>query len=478
MFSTVLAFALYFVVLVLIGIVAHKKNTSEADFVLGGRKLNFWVTALSAHASDMSIWLFMGFPMAIFVGGLSQAWIAFGLVGGMFLSWQFLAPAIRTETEKYDAYTLSSYLERRFNDTSGVIRLAGACMILFFMLQYLGIGLTAVGFLFEDIFQVNYYIGITIAILAVTAYIWYGGYISVAWTDLFQGLFLLTVLLLIPLAALKEIGGISTLAAGVTEHGRSLSFFHGEDTLAFFNALLLAIGWGLGYFGQPHIISKFMGISDVKELYKSKWLGISWQVAALAAATLVGLIGIPFFGGQLENPEFVLIHMVRELFNPFFAGLMLCGIFAAALSTMDAQVVVCVGVWTEDIYRFFFGNGKKKLLSKSRMSVLITAAIVFIIACDRSRSIGDSVYYAWSGLGCSFGPVLMMSLFYPRTHKYGVLAGVLIGGLTVIGWPHVPELVPGLKIPSMIPGFFLAVLAIYLVSLVFYKQEHQLKAAS
>lgn len=476
MLSTVLAFGLYFLVLVLVGFVAHKKNTSEADFVLGGRKLNFWVTALSAHASDMSVWLFMGFPMAIFLGGLSQAWIAFGLVGGMFLSWQFLAPAIRTETEKYDSYTLSTYLERRFNDTSGIIRLAGACMVLFFMLQYLAIGLIGVGVLFEDLFQVNYYLGITIALVAVTAYTWYGGYVSVAWTDLFQGLFLLAVLLIIPLAALKEIGGIGTLAAGVTEHGRSLSFFHGEDTLAFFNALLLAIGWGLGYFGQPHIISKFMGISDPKELYKSKWLGISWQVAALGAATMVGLIGIPFFSGQLDDPKFVLIHMVHALFTPFFAGLMLCGIFAAALSTMDAQVVVCVGVWTEDIYRFFFGNKKKGLLSKSRMSVLLTAVLVFIIACDRSRSIMDSVYYAWAGLGCSFGPVLMMSLFYPRTHKYGVLAGVLVGGLTVIGWPYVPELVPGLKIPSMIPGFFLAVLAIYFVSVVCYKREQQPQA--
>lgn len=477
MLSTVAAFVLYFLVLVLIGFVAHKKNTTEADFVLGGRKLNFWVTALSAHASDMSVWLFMGFPMAIFMGGLSQAWIAFGLVGGMFLSWQFLAPAIRTETEKYDSYTLSTYLERRFKDTSGVIRLAGAGMIMFFMLHYLAIGLTAVGFLFEDLFQVNYYLGITIALVAVTAYTWYGGYISVAWTDLFQGLFLMTVLLLIPLAALKEIGGIGTLAAGVTENGRSLSFFHGEDTLAFINALLLAIGWGLGYFGQPHIISKFMGISDPKELYKSKWLGISWQIIVLAAATLVGLIGIPFFSGHLENPEFVLIHMVRDLFPPFFAGLMLCGIFAAALSTMDAQVVVCAGVWTEDLYRFFFKDGKKKLLSKSRMSVLLTAALTFMLACDRSRTILDSVYYAWAGLGCSFGPVLMMSLYYPRTHKYGVLAGVLVGGLTVIGWPYVPELVSGLKIPSMIPGFFLAVLAIYLVSLVCYKKEHELRAA-
>lgn len=464
--QVIIAFAAYFTILLAIGIVSHKKHTSEADFVIGGRGLNFWVTALSAHASDMSSWLFMGFPMAIFVGGLSQSWIAVGLLGGMFLSWQFLAPALRTETERLRCYTLSSYFERRFDDHTGTIRFVSAVMTFIFMLHYLAAGLTGMGFIFESLFDINYYIGITVATIIIAAYTFYGGYVTVAWTDLFQGIFLLAVLLIVPFFAMGRIDGWHSIVDTAAEQGKSLSLTKDGTFSSVLNSLFLAFGWGLGYFGQPHIMTKFMGIKNPKDLKKSKYLGMTWQLLALGAATLIGLIGIPFFNGGLDNSELVFVQMVHELFNPLVGGFILCAVLAATISTMDSQIIVSAGVLTEDIYRLLFRSkhSSAQMLKKSRWSVILTAAIAYGIACDQSKTVMSSVTYSWTGLGCALGPLVLMSLYYRPTNKYGAVAGILTGGIIAGFWATIGPWLGLDWVPAMIPGFSLAGVMIYIVS--------------
>ena len=461
-----IAFGCYFAILLLIGVISHKKHTTEADFVIGGRGLNFWVTALSAHASDMSSWLFMSFPMAVFVGGLSQSWIAFGLLLGMFFSWQFVAPKLRVETEKHQCYTLSSFFERRFNDTTGVIRFLSAVMTLIFMLHYLAAGLTGMGFIFESLFQIDYYIGITVATVIIAAYTFYGGYVTVAWTDLFQGIFLLIVLLVVPYVAFGRIDGWNSIAEAAQAQGKPLTFLPDTSVSSIVSVFFLVFGWGLGYFGQPHIMTKFMGIKDPKELRKSKYLGMTWQLMALTAACVVGLIGIPFFDGGLANTELVFVEMVHELFNPLVVGFILCAVLAATISTMDSQIIVCAGVVTEDIYRLIFRNkhSGKEMLQKSRWSVVLTAAIAYFIACDQNRSVMSSVTYSWTGLGCAFGPLVLISLYYKPANKYGAVAGILTGGLIAGFWSYIAPCLGWETVPAMIPGFFLAAAMIFIVS--------------
>lgn len=468
------AFGVYFAILLLIGLMAHKKHTTEADFILGNRSLNFWVTAISAHASDMSNWLFMSFPMAIYMGGLPKAWLAVGLILGMFLSWQFVAPKLRVATEQLNSFTLSSFFERRFHDYSGLIRFVSAVMTLLFMIHYLAAGLTGMGFIFESMFYIDYYIGISIATTVIALYTFVGGYITVAWTDLFQGLFLLVAIIIVPLVAFLNIDGMSAIESAAATRKLSLSFFPDFTLMTFVDILLLMLGWGLGYFGQLHIMTKFMGIKDPTQLNKSKYLGMSWQLIALSSATMVGFIGIGYFNTSLDNPELIFVEMVRQLFNPFIGGLILCGILAAAISTMDSQILVSTGVLTEDIYKQVFKRSRassNELLLVSRFSVLLTALVAYTIALDKSQTVMDMVYYSWTGLGCSFGPVVLTSLYYKNANRYGAVAGIVTGGLIAATWDRLNPLLIDYPIPGMIPGFFLALFMIIVVSAITPKHE-------
>lgn len=462
----VLAFALYFAILLTIGLLTKKKHLTEADFVIGNRSLNFWVTALSAHAADMSAWLFMAFPAAVFIGGLSQIWIALGLLLGMLCNWHFVAPRLRTETEKYHSYTLSTYFEKRFHDTSGLLRTLTAIMSIIFFASYLSAGLIAMGNLFESLFQIDYYIGITVATCVVVIYTFSGGFITVAWTDLFQAIFLLFMIILVPTVAYFKIDGISSIITSAHKNGIPLVLFQDCSAYCFLTIFFLALGWGLGYVGQPHIITKFMGIRDPKEIYKSKYLGMTWQLIALIAAASVGLVGIAFFPESLPNNELVFVEMVKALFHPFVVGFILCGVIAANMSTMDSQILVCATVLTEDVYKHLFRKKASsiELLKSSRISVVIVAAVSFMLACSKSSTVSNTVLYAWTGLGCSFGPLILMALYSKKANKYGAFAGVLTGGMIAGFWGYVNPWITFMTIPAMIPGFFFSALAIYGVS--------------
>lgn len=463
---TLTAFAAYFGIILLIGFIFHKKQKTSEDFIIGNRSLNFWVVALSAHASDMSSWLFMAFPMTIFVLGVPEAWTALGLITGMFLNWHFVAPKLRQMTEYYDCSTLSSFFEKRFNETSGFLRVISAVMMLIFLTHYLSSGFIAMGFLFESIFGIEYMIGLSIAILVIVAYTFVGGYTTVAWVDLFQGIFLLFMIILVPSIAFTKLAGWSSITAAAQQKGIPLSPLGDLSTESVVKMFSLALGWGLGYFGMPHIITKFMGIKNVSEMSKSKWLGMSWQVIALGTAIVIGVIGIAYFPNGLEKPEMVFVEMVKDLFHPLAAGFILCGILAANLSTMDSQILVCASVLSEDLYKHFMKEkaSQATLLKISRGGLILIAGIALVLAFDRSKTILDTVFYSWSGLGSAFGPLVLVSLFSNKVNKYGAIAGVLVGGITVMFWPHLNSLITRFDISPMIPGFFCSLLAIYGVS--------------
>lgn len=474
-----IAFFVYFCVLLCIGLASYRKQKSSADFIVGGRSLNFWVIALSAHASDMSSWLFMAFPAAIYIKGFSQIWMAVGLLLGMFLAWQFIAKKLRTSTEQLDSYTLPSFFEKRFKDSSGVIRVVTALISVVFLTCYLAAGLLSMGLLLESIFGIDYYIGLTLATLVVVIYTFAGGFITVVWTDLFQALFLLLVIVVVPVIAFSTLpNGLETIRESAANQNIDLTFFGLPSADSFISILFLVFGWGIGYFGQPHIVTKFMGIRDANELKKSKYVGMAWMVASLSAAVAVGVVSIAYFQSPLDKPELIFIEMIKTLFHPFVGGIFLCGIIAATMSTMDSQILVCASVLSEDFYKHIVKRkaGETELLLVAKSAVILVSLISLLIAFNKSASILDSIQYAWAGLGSAFGPLLLMSLYSKKTNREGAIAGIVVGGFVAAVWDSINPYIIDYPVPSMIPAFSLSLLAIYAVSLA-YRGNYKTRSA-
>lgn len=461
----------YFLVLILIASLSYRKQRSDKDFLIGNRSLNFWLTALSAHASDMSSWLFLGYPSLIFTTGLFSSWAAIGLTVGMFLNWHFIAPKIRTVTEQMESLTLSSYFEARFSDLSGRIRLVSAAMSVLFFTFYISSGLVGMGVLVESLFGMNYLFGISIGLFIVMVYVFMGGYRTVAWIDLFQGFFLLGVIVFIPTYLFVSFGGIDPVMHAVKAKNLSTSLFPDFSPKTFWQILMTAAGWGLGYFGQPHILTKFMGIRKVEEMSKAKYLGISWQAIALAAATMVGLLGIYVFPQGLADPEQVILNIVKTTLAPFFAGLVLCAILAATTNVMAAQILVVASNLSEDFYKRVFRRHatSNELLWVSRLSVVFISFVGFAIAFFKISTIYRLVLYSWSGLGASFGPLLILSLYRKNINKYGAFSGILVGGLAAAIWPYFDTLYK-LEIPSLVVGFILSFISIEGISYMMRKR--------
>lgn len=461
----------YFAVLMGVIFFSYKKQRSDADFIIGNRSLNFWLTALSAHASDMSSWLFLGYPALIFTSGLFSAWAAIGLTVFMFLNWQFIAPRIRTVTEQSNSLTLNAYFETRFGDTSGSLRWISAGVSILFFTFYISSGIVGLGILVESLFQLSYSIGISIGLALVVFYVFMGGYRTVAWIDLFQGFFLLGVILFIPTLLLFHFGGLTPVMKAVAEKKLSTSLFPDFSFKTIWGVFLTAAGWGLGYFGQPHIITKFMGIRRVTDMHKAKYVGISWQTLALGAATLLGLIGIYLFPSGIVNPEQVILQIVTTTLAPFFSGLILCAILAATTNVMAAQILVVASNISEDFYKRLFRKSAspRELLWVSRASVVLVAVCGFAIAFLKIATIYRLVLYSWSGLGASFGPLLLLSLYRKDINKYGAFAGIFVGGLTAAIWPYF-ESHYHWEIPALVAGFILSIIAIEGVSFIARKR--------
>ena len=460
-----LAVLCYFAILLTIGFFSYRRHISASDFIIGGRSMNYWLTALAAHASDMSSWLFMGYPAVVFTGGLFNAWSAIGLLVFMYLNWQLVAPKIRIATEQYNSLTFSSFFESRLVDNSGTIRVFTAIMSLLFYTIYISAGLVGLGLLLETLFNLNYYWGVFIGILIVVPYVFTGGYVTLAWIDLFQGFFLMGVIIFVPLFLLNKVGGWTGISHAIELKKLTSSFFPDFSPKTIFQIIGMTAGWGLGYFGQPHIVTKFMGIRNVHEISKSKYIGMSWMVLSLTAATLVGLVGIAFYSGRQIDSELVFIEMVKESFIPFFVGFILCAVLAATINAMSSQVLVLSSTITEDFYKRIFRKtaSSKELLIVARLGVILVSLIAFVIAFGKFSSIYSLVLYAWSGLGSSFGPLLLLSLYWKGINKYGAWAGILSGGIISASWPYFNHLF-SINVPSMLPGFTLSLVLIFTVS--------------
>ncbi|HSX12162.1 MAG TPA: sodium/proline symporter [Rhabdochlamydiaceae bacterium] len=460
------AIALYFAVLICVAVFSYSKKQSDTDFIIGNRSMNVWLTALAAHASDMSSWLFLGYPAVVFTLGLGQAWTGIGLLVFMFLNWQLIAPKVRTATEQYNSLTFSSYFENRLADTSGLIRVFTAIMLFLFYTIYISSALVGTGLTINTLFGVDYHIGVIVGILIVVPYVFTGGYLTLAWIDLFQGLFLMCVVLFVPLYLLPKIGGFSAISEAMQMKQLSSSLIPDYSPQSLLQIIFLAVGWGLGYFGQPHIVTKFMGIKNVATMHQSKWIGMTWMVLSLGAATLVGLVGIAFFetGYNFPSSE-VFIRLVSQSFSPFVVGFILCAVFAAAINVMSSMILVLSSSLTEDLYKRLFRPeaSPRELLLATRMGVILVSLIAFGIAIGNVTTIYSLVLYAWSGLGAAFGPLLLLSLYSKIINKYGAWAGILSGGGLASAWPLVKDFFPK-EMPPLLPAFLLSFCLILIVS--------------
>jgi sodium/proline symporter len=462
-----LSFFCYLLVLLLIGVVAWRRTRNLADFVLGGRTLGSWVAALSASASDMSGWLLLGLPGYAYLAGLESFWLGLGLLIGTWFNWRLVAARLRTASEAAgNALTLPEYLSNRFNDNSGMIRIASSFFILLFFLFYTSSGLVAGGKLFEAVFGMPYLWAVSSGAFIIVLYTAFGGFLAVSWTDLFQGLLMLLALVAIPLYGTIEVGGFANLWATIeTSHPERLNPLtdrHGEPlgTIAIFSLM----AWGLGYFGQPHILARFQAIKESGFVPKAQRIAVSWVLITLTAACLVGLVGIPVFESPLADAEKVFIRLVELMFHPLVAGVCLAAILAAIMSTADSQLLVSSSTFTGDLYRLLFRKQatEAELMIVGRLAVLTIAFIAFLLAMDHESKVLDLVSYAWAGFGAAFGPAVLLSLYWRGMNRWGALAGILSGGMTVVVWK---PLQGGLfDLYEIVPGFIISLIMILLVS--------------
>jgi sodium/proline symporter len=457
----------YMVGMLLIGYWAYKRTSNLSDYMLGGRTLGPAVTALSAGASDMSGWLLMGLPGAMYAQGFSAAWIVIGLTLGAYANWLYVAPRLRVYTEiANDSITIPEYLENRFADTSKALRLISGLVIMVFFTFYVSSGLVSGAVLFQNSFNLDYHTGLWIIAGVVVAYTLFGGFLAVSWTDFVQGLIMFIALILVPAVTIMHTGGLGETFTEIHSIDPTLlDLFKGTSFLG----MISLFAWGLGYFGQPHIIVRFMAISSVKEMKSARRIGMGWMIFSTIGAMLTGLFGIAYFskkGLTLDNPETVFIQLGEILFHPLITGFLLAAILAAVMSTISSQLLVTSSSLTEDLYKVLFRRSAsdKELVFVGRLSVLIVALVAAALAFQQNDTILSLVGYAWAGFGASFGPVILLSLFWKRMTKWGALAGMIAGASTVIIWTQFDYLKNLLY--EMIPGFAASLIAIIIVSLV------------
>jgi len=470
-----ISIGLYMLLMILIGFYSYRKSTSNSEeFLIGGRKMGAAVTALSAGAADMSGWLLMGLPGAMYLSGLSSAWIAIGLTTGAFLNYVLVAPRLRVYTEiAKDSITLPVFFENRFHDKTQLLKIVSSILILVFFTLYTSAGMVSGGRLFESAFGVDYHTGLFITTFVVVLYTFLGGFLAVSLTDFVQGTIMVIALILLPIVLVIQIGGLGeTIAIIDNKGGHYLNLFTGSTTIS----IISLLAWGLGYFGQPHILVRFMAIDSVKEISKARNIGISWMIFTVGGAMLVGLFGIAYlqkydaitmdrFDSSKELAETIFIHLSRTLFHSFIGGFLLSAILAAVMSTISSQLLVTSSSITEDIFKTFFKRyaTSRNMLMMSRFSVLIVAIIALLLSLQPKDSILNLVGNAWAGFGAAFGPLILLSLLWKRTTAIAGLCGMIVGGAVVLMWVYIPHNYK--QVYEIIPGFLLSFLTIVLISL-------------
>ena len=478
-----ITFGIYLIVVLLIGMAAYFSTRSFDDYILGGRSLGPFVTAMSAGASDMSGWLLMGLPGAVFVSGMSEAWIAIGLTVGAYLNWLLVAGRLRVHTEyNNNALTLPEYFFHRFGAQGKAMKVISAAIILFFFTIYCAAGVVAGARLFESLFHISYAQAMWLGAGATIAYTFIGGFLAVSWTDTVQASLMIFALILTPIMVLIVVGGpddvslaISKVAAG---KGKDLSEYSSLFAGTTFLGIVSTAAWGLGYFGQPHILARFMAADNVQSLKHARRIGMTWMILCLGGAVAVGYFGIAYFGAKPEDigalggkDERIFIGLATLLFNPWIAGVILSAILAAVMSTLSCQLLVCSSAIAEDFYKGFLrpNASQPELVWVGRLMVLAVAMIAIVIAADPESKVLGLTAYAWAGFGAAFGPVVILSLVWKRMTATGALVGMISGAVVVVAWAEAMN--PWLKsqgYPTMyeiVPGFIACALAIVVVSL-------------
>jgi len=482
--ATLITFLIYLVGMLAIGIVMYRRTTDLSDFVLGGRTLGPATAALSAGASDMSGWLMLGLPGAIYASGISEAWLGIGLAIGAYLNWQFVARRLRVYTEvSNNAITIPDFLENRFKDTSRLLRLISALVILLFFTFYTSSGMVAGAKLFEASFGLSYQVALWIGVIVVVSYTFLGGFLAVVWTDFIQGTLMLLALIVVPIVAISQVGGWNEAVQAVGNiNPDHLSMVKGVGAIA----IISSIAWGLGYFGQLHIIVRFMALKSPKDVPIARFIGTTWMILGLYGAIFTGFAGLAYVASNdasmfnaigaglinesgiqmLDDPEKILIVFSQVLFHPVVAGLLLAAILSAIMSTIDSQLLVSSSAVAEDFYKAMFRRDASdtELVWVGRIATVVIALVAAIIAINPESTVLDLVSYAWAGFGAAFGPIIILSLFWKRITRNGALAGIIVGAITVIIWG---DFLSGgiFDLYEILPGFVFNLMITIIVSL-------------
>ncbi len=468
--TILVTFGCYLLVMFGIGWLAWRQTKNLTDYILGGRKLGRWTTALSAGASDMSGWLLLGLPGYAYVAGFEAVWIAVGLLVGTWLNWLFIAPRLRESSEKYgNSITIPGFLANHFDDRSHILRIVSAFFILLFFIFYTSSGLVAGGKLFESVFNLPYTWAVVAGTVAILIYTTFGGFLAVSWTDLFQGLLMAFALVLVSAISIKTTGGWTAMIETMDSINPALTnLFNSADGKSLgIIAIISLLGWGLGYFGQPHILVRFMAIRSHQLIPAARRIAVTWTAVSLIAALLIGYTGLTQLDVQLAGSasERVFIEMVALLFHPIPAGICLAAILAAIMSTADSQLLVASSACTEDFYQTLFSQNatQDELVSVGRITVVIIAIIALFLSLQHEQKVLELVAYAWAGFGAAFGPVILLSLYWKKMTHLGAVSGIVIGSTVVIVWHNLHGGI--FELYELIPGFLMAAAASIFTSL-------------
>ena len=465
-------FLIYLALMLAIGVYAYRRTVSSSDYFLGGRSLGPWPAALSAGASDMSGWLLLGLPGYAFSSGLESIWLGAGLLIGTWLNWLFVAKRLRTYSiEADDSLTLPEFFANRFEDKSNLLQVISAFFILLFFLFYTSSGLVAGGKLFETVFGLDYTLAVIIGTVCVVSYTLFGGFLAVSWTDLIQGLLMAAALIIVPIIAIQSEGGFASLFTALeVKNPELLTIWNdskGEPLTVI--AIISLAAWGLGYFGQPHILARFAAVRSNAEITTARRIAVTWSGLSMIGAILVGLAGIVYvdnqLGGNLGDGEKIFMLLVNAMFHPVVAGILLAAILAAIMSTADSQLLVSSSALAEDFYKQVFRKdaSQKQVVMVGRIAVIGLSIVALMLAMDPDSSVLGLVSYAWAGFGAAFGPTLILSLYWKRMNRFGALAGVIVGGLTVVIWKQISGGI--FEVYEIVPGIIFAAISIIIVSL-------------
>jgi len=466
----ILAFIFYLIILVFIGIWSSRFNKTLDDFLIAGRKLGTWPVAISAQASDMSGWLVLALPGRAFVYGVSAIWTAVACALGTLFNWSVIARRLRIFTEKLRALTIPDFLEDRYKDETHTIRAISTIIIAVFMVAYVSAQLVASGKILSETFGWGYHSALVLGFAIITFYTLMGGFFAVAWTDVFQGLLIVAILIGLPIVGIIKLGGLGSIFEKIGQIDiNSISPTYGYGGILFLVFAFASMAWFFGYPGQPHVLTRYMAIKSEKKIWNSTLIGMVWVIISLWGAVFIGIIGLAMFKG-LPDPEKVMPMLATSLLPEWIAGIAIAAIVAAIMSTADSQLLVATSSVVEDVYHKLINKkaDQKKLLYFSRISVLLLSVVAFIFAIPGENS---AIYYlvafAWGGLAASFGPLIILSLWWKRATKWGAIAGMLSGMITVFIWDKsgINALFSDeLIIPGMLPAFFVSLFFIIIIS--------------